>query len=601
MFFVPMFFSYIFSSYNLYASVVVLKLILFFFTLLTAFLLYRITQKVKPSYADAVLIFSLLNPGILYINYIWAQVDILPVFFFTMGYFLLRYVDFGTSSIKRYLIGFFPIIISAFIYRYSLILIPVLIIYESTTLKQKFSALLVAVAESAALFVVELIFFRGGLFNYVGALSGSVINNSGVEGLQYWFTIPQIYYIVFLGLLGIAIPVLFRMLKYAESAAMFFILLLFIYTSVVPLPDYFLWLYPIGVFLAITSKSKLSVTKKLLLSSLPTYVALFFINLIIGNGVQAGPFYFAYPIFHENIVFIPTLQAYHTWLVIFNLALLGSIIFTAIFCLARFNRVQMTAKSLNESALVTLHRLNLGVTRRKNVILAMAIVLTMLGGFAFNELYSQPIVVSDKQNFPLDLFPTYTAFDAAPMKLTYLIAASSVVFYNQSEPIMFQRSLNSQNLNISLTFNLQANHPGQYELLKTNNIALGINVTIGDYSNTSLAQTQVNKSFFLTNQSGTTIELPLNSSELDLTLLTTSENSILQFRNYSFTSATPNSISFGKFNDGNYGLTIRLNHMVLAEKTSGYYFVPVFFAVIIPFIVAVLSFPLLCKSCKTRK
>ncbi len=213
MFFVPMFFSYIFSSYNLYASVVVLKLILFFFTLLTAFLLYRITQKVKPSYADAVLIFSLLNPGILYINYIWAQVDILPVFFFTMGYFLLRYVDFGTSSIKRYLIGFFPIMISAFIYRYSLILIPVLIIYESTTLKQKFSALLVAVAESAALFVVELIFFRGGLFNYVGALSGSVINNSGVEGLQYWFTIPQIYYIVFLGLLGIAIPVLFRMLK----------------------------------------------------------------------------------------------------------------------------------------------------------------------------------------------------------------------------------------------------------------------------------------------------------------------------------------------------------------------------------------------------
>ena len=261
----------------------------------------------------------------------------------------------------------------------------------------------------------------------------------------------------------------------------------------------------------------------------------------------------------------------------------------------------MTAKSLNESALVTLHRLNLGVTRRKNVILAMAIVLTMLGGFAFQTIVFSTDCCFRQAEFSFGPFPNLYSFRCRTNETYLPDSLFSVVFYNQSEPIMFQRSLNSQNLNISLTFNLQANHPGQYELLKTNNIALGINVTIGDYSNTSLAQTQVNKSFFLTNQSGTTIELPLNSSELDLTLLTTSENSILQFRNYSFTSATPNSISFGKFNDGNYGLTIRLNHMVLAEKTSGYYFVPVFFAVIIPFIVAVLSFPLLCKSCKTRK
>ena len=258
----------------------------------------------------------------------------MPVFFFTMGYFLLRYVDFGTSSIKRYLIGFFPIIISAFIYRYSLILIPVFIIYESTTLKQKFSALLVAVAESAALFVVELIFFRGGLFNYVGALSGSVINNSGVGRLTVLVYNSANLLYRFSGSTWNSHTGFVPNAKICRIRSNFFHLTtvhLHICSALARL--LLLWLYPIGVFLAITSKSKLSVTKKLLLSSLPTYVALFFINLIIGNGVQAGPFYFAYPIFHENIVFIPTLQAYHTWLVIFNLALLQSIIFTAIFCL----------------------------------------------------------------------------------------------------------------------------------------------------------------------------------------------------------------------------------------------------------------------------
>ena len=184
--FTPMYLSYVFSGFNLYLSVVVLKLILFFFTVLTAFLLYRITQKIKPVYADAVLVFTLLNPAILYINYFWAQIDILPVFFFTLGFVLLRYVDFGGSNFRRYLVAFFPILISAFIYRYSLILIPALLVFDSVSVRQKLGGFIVAVGEAGVLFGVEYVLFRGGLYNYVGALSGSVINMSGVEGFQYW-------------------------------------------------------------------------------------------------------------------------------------------------------------------------------------------------------------------------------------------------------------------------------------------------------------------------------------------------------------------------------------------------------------------------------
>ena len=164
-------------------------------------------------------------------------------------------------------------------------MIPVLVICESSTIRQKFSALVIAVGEIAGLFAAEFAFFRGGLYNYVGALSGSVINNSGVEGFQYWFTIPQLYYLIFLAVLGLGIPILFKKLRYNEAATLFFILLLFIYTSVVPLPDYFLWLYPLGFLIAISSATKLSFSLKLILANVPAYVALVFINLIIGNGL----------------------------------------------------------------------------------------------------------------------------------------------------------------------------------------------------------------------------------------------------------------------------------------------------------------------------
>jgi len=600
MFFVPLFLSYVFSAYSLYASVVVFKLILFFFTLLTALLLYSITKKVKPSYADAVLIFTLINPAILYINYIWAQVDILPVFFFTLSYFLLRYVDFGSSLIKKYLIGFFPLIISAFIYRYSLILIPALIIFESSTLKQKILASLFAVGESAALFGVEIIFFRGGLYNYVGALSGSVINNSAVEGFQYWFTIPQLSYIIFLLILGIGIPILFRKLRYSESVTLFFILLLFIYTSAASLANNYLWLYPIGVFVAIASGSKLSFNRKLLLTSLPTYVALFFINLIIGNGAQAGPFYFAYSIFHQNIVFLTSVQEYSKCVLLFNIFLLGSVILTELFCIGGFDRGKMVAKPSSEGSLVNLKYWKLAASRTKKMILAIVIILVVLAGFAFNEEYSQPIIVSSKQNFPLELFPSANVFDSEPMQGTYYLSNNcSVVFYNQSEPIAFQHPLNLQNINISLSFNVQTDRDGQYELLKTNSVIIGINVTEAN-SDTSAAKTQVERSFFLVNESGNTVEVPLNSSELDLNLLTTSEYSEMQVGNYSYTSTIPTSIYFGKLTAGDYGLSVALNYMVITQKTSGFYFIPVYFAVVTPFLVAVTTLYFLHKKWKVN-
>jgi hypothetical protein len=187
-----------------------------------------------------------------------------------------------------------------------------------------------------------------------------------------------------------SVPVLLKRLRYAEPAALFFILLLFIYASAVPLPDYFLWLYPIGVFLAVTSWSHLSVYKKLLLVNLPAYVGLFFINIVIGNPVQAGPFYFLFPILHENVVFLHTILEYREWALIFNLFLVGSVILTSLFCLVRSNRQHVVADGGSNAKL---DRWKFSITRRMKMVLVVAILLSILGVFAFNQAYSQPIVV----------------------------------------------------------------------------------------------------------------------------------------------------------------------------------------------------------------
>ncbi len=70
-----------------------------------------------------------------------------------------------------------------------------------------------------------------------------------MQGFQYWLNIPLIPYVAFLCVLGFVVPLLLKQLKYIGSAVLLLILMLFIYTSAVPLADYFLWLYPIGVFL----------------------------------------------------------------------------------------------------------------------------------------------------------------------------------------------------------------------------------------------------------------------------------------------------------------------------------------------------------------
>lgn len=762
MVFTPMFLAYVFSEFNVYLAVVVLKLILFIFTLLTAFLLYRITQKIKPAYAEFVLLFTLFNPAILYINYFWAQLDILPVFFFTLGYALLRYVDFGGSNWKRYLLGFFPIMISAFIYRYPLILVPALVLYDSGNFRQKTSMLLIAIGQAAAMFGAEYLLYRGGMYGYVSALSGDVINMSGIQGFQYWIGIPQVPYLLLLLGLGVAVPLILKRFAYNESSTLFVVLLLFIYTSAVPLPDYLLWIYPLGILIALTSLSRLSFTKRLLLTGLPLYVGLFFISFIIGNGVQAGLFFFAYPLLRQDVAFFTTPESYGTFVFVFNVFLLASVIIASIFSLSKSNRASNMPQSDGAAGKLWIWRFRF--SRRTKAMLAALLVIFALLSVGFNSLYAQPTVASNKGVFPLYLFPANNGYDTYPMSQTYYLSWNGLVVYNNwSTPITFNHALNLKGINLSLSYNLQADYYGDYTLLKAdnytagvsikptyslsnitavlpsnesasslvqtpffdqktpayrfnpsssinyiladpsddgyyvvafkltnsslpqsllfhfansqylldysvsnnwawlfcydlqrhnatqlavpysgqmvdgwnivvfkttptgffswlNNVPLALNGTFfGDttalnvgsyylgnqtskaggqvtqlYTTSSLAETP-NASFYLTEDSKVIAQTPLESANLTINLTTNSNHSTIAVDSKSYTLQPVNWLAFGKLTAGAYGLSFTLNNMVLSQKGSGYYLIPVYFAVLVPFVVAILSLPLIFR------
>jgi hypothetical protein len=96
-------------------------------------------------------------------------------------------------------------------------------------------------------------------------------------------------------------------------------------------------------------------------------------------------------------------------------------------------------------------------------------------GFGFNAFYAQPVSASNKDVFPLYIFPANNNYDSMPMGRTYYLSWNGIVgFSNWSEPISFNHALNLQNINLALTYNLTASGYGSYSLLRTQNYTMGV-------------------------------------------------------------------------------------------------------------------------------
>jgi hypothetical protein len=180
------------------------------------------------------------------------------------------------------------------------------------------------------------------------------------------------------------------------------------------------------------------------------YVALFFISLLIGNGVQTGPFYFSYPLFYLDVALLAdSSQMYYTGVLVFNLFLLAAVVALSLFCLSKANRVQTAFGAASQKLIHWKHSLS------KQIMVALAILSAaiILIGFGFNAWYSQPVAASNEDVFPLYLFPANNIYDSMPIGQTYYLSWNGLVVYNNgSAPITFNHALNLQNVNFTADF-----------------------------------------------------------------------------------------------------------------------------------------------------
>ena len=101
--------------------------------------------------------------------------------------------------------------------------------------------------------------------------------------------------------------------------------------------------------------------------------------------------------------------------------------------------------------------------------------------------------------------------------------------------------------------------------------------------------------FYLAKDSKIIAQTPLKSSNLTLTFTTNSNCTTITVDSKSYTIQPINWLSFGKITSGAYGLSFILTNMTLSQKNSGYYLIPVYFAVLVPFAVAIMSLPLILR------
>ncbi|MDH2899409.1 MAG: hypothetical protein PXY39_00385 [archaeon] len=494
--FIPLQLVYVATGFNIYASSLMIKAILFLFTFLTALILYDIVKRRgDQKKAELVFLFTMLNPAILYVNYIWAQIDIIPVFLVLLSYYLLRYEIISNNIHARTMVALLPLLVAVFFYLYPLILIPALIYYTSKA-KQQFLIIAYALIYGVFFLTADVWAFRGSLYNYLAAGSGSVINNSYFSGLQFYVKLSSYEYIALLVFLSLILPLMVKRLSFAENSCLLIVLLLFLFSSTLPLADEFIWIYPFTVLALYEVNISLISLRKILLLNLFPFVGLVFINFFIGTGFQQGIWYFGYNVFHFNYLFQSSSEGQLAFAEWYNVSLLLALVFT--FAMVTMIRHPQLKEAFGTEKIIqaTSGRIKWKLLASYSVIL----LIVIFAALSYNGM-NNAIGAKSTQNAPLGLLfpesPIY-GYMMPVLDQTYWTTGNSVLFYASYYTTILTRTLENSNFNLTGIVSIYQNPPTNIGLINMNNLSASI----------------VNEPYLTSNQS---VAILPNSVNADLT------------------------------------------------------------------------------------
>ena len=497
--FVPIYFSYIFSDFNLYVVILVLKLILFLFVILTSMLLYRITKADNPKNAKAVLFFALTSPTILAVCYEFTQFDIVPVFFVLFSYYVFYYKAISKNELINESFGIFLFCIAIFFEYYPLLLIPTLLVY-SVNNNARLKRLILLLGEGFGFYLFNMYLFRGS-YNYAESFAGGTISNHGLIGLSHYVQLPIFWLYGIIFLVSVIIPVIFKRFRYNQNASYLVVVGIFIYLSPSVLENDFLWLFTFTILLLVDNGGRKISYYTFLLSQLFILVGIIGFNVYDGTGTsqQQGVFYFGYMVFHKNIILLNTQYLYNLFFFWYNLSLILSLVFTFAYTLSKTSKKVLGSK---QESIKTLIDNSMKITspikrhfksrshsnKKQGVVLLSVILILLIISYAFNNVYQEIPNTSSLSNFPTAMLsPGYNGIPGrfAIMNIpneTFQVVGNSVIFEPGASGINMSRDFNNEYFNISFALSIKSAQPGLTPVLKASNVTIGFIRTAALYS-----------------------------------------------------------------------------------------------------------------------
>lgn len=489
------YFFYSITHFNIYFTVILIKITSIFFTGMTGILLYKMVILVKKDMAKRVLILFLFNPFIMFINDVWVQPESLIIFFIALAIYIFQFKE-ESLSFPRKLAGAFSLIFITFSYYFPIFFIPSFLIF-SRNRKRSFSLLIILILAALPSFVFIIVYHLSS--SYVSTNTSSLVSlPPSIYSIFSLFTLSSsvmstIETLILIGLTmcSFIIPLIAKKMKFEITTSLLLIsIAIFIFYSESLNADDYVILIPLFLIelFVVTTKN---IGIKFYIFQIPILIELILAQIYNGPGYATGIFYWIYPFIHKNIVlstYIPNLTLWHDLAVIGIVVSLG---FTFVYILLTKHsnsNLRMPLTPGNEFN-------SLENTPKKRYIIVFFLVALIL-------LTAMPLV--HETNNTSDI----TACETFP-QLLFMPSVSSSDLFHQPSPCYFQyfksnNTLNMHNLineSIQLTRNLTSQDftmTGNYSIniSKTNvgyfQSAFGLgNISVGD-SNSLYLQNGLN-------------------------------------------------------------------------------------------------------------
>ncbi|MEM0134948.1 MAG: hypothetical protein QXU18_06945 [Thermoplasmatales archaeon] len=442
-----------------YSTAVLLKLILFLFFLFTVLILNKIFEffKVGEENINFLIVIILLNPGILFINYFWAELEIIPAFFVSLAYYIIRVKPFRSDNFNI-ILSTLSLFISIFFFIYPIIFLPSIILY-TRALREKMKVFISSLIFGISFLLLQIYTIQGYLYDYAASFTGAkaALAPSGLPtGLFYYFNLGSNKGVIEIALVlcvSIVLPLILYVLKYEERKVMYVISALFIFTAITINMDNFLFIVPF-VFLASVEYNGIKFSRsRVLWTSALLYIPLIFAPLVYSHQDVYGIFYWLYPMIHLTVHIPPASDFVNIIIPSYNWFFLLFLYLTITIVLLHGKKMTRNNEAFPE---VITKKVQLSKSHKKFAALAIVVLLVAVPmAFIYNESNNN-VSLQNTGHFPLMYFyPEFGPNNSMAFPIgndSYSISNSSLIVPHQTPELLLYRNISNENFAMNASF-----------------------------------------------------------------------------------------------------------------------------------------------------